>query len=47
MRILFTTQALTIGGIEVLALRFSEAFGAAGQDRWTTRVPLDNVPVLC
>jgi glycosyltransferase involved in cell wall biosynthesis len=32
MRILFTTQALTIGGIEVLALRFSEAFGAAGHD---------------
>jgi glycosyltransferase involved in cell wall biosynthesis len=30
MRILFTTPALTIGGIEVLALRFSEAFGAAG-----------------
>ncbi len=32
MRILFTTPALTIGGIEVLALRFSEAFGAAGHD---------------
>lgn len=32
MRILFTTQALTIGGIEVLALRFSEAFGAAGHE---------------
>ncbi len=32
MKILFTTQALTIGGIEVLALRFSEAFGAAGHD---------------
>ncbi len=30
MRILFITHALTIGGIEVLALRFSEAFGAAG-----------------
>lgn len=32
MRILFTTEALTIGGIEVLALRFSEAFGAAGHE---------------
>lgn len=32
MQILFTTQALTIGGIEVLALRFSEAFGAAGHE---------------
>jgi glycosyltransferase involved in cell wall biosynthesis len=32
MKILFTTQALTIGGIEVLALRFSEAFAKAGHD---------------
>lgn len=32
MRILFTTQALTIGGIEVLALRLCEAFGKAGHD---------------
>lgn len=30
MRILFTTQALSIGGIEVIALRFSEAFGKVG-----------------
>jgi glycosyltransferase involved in cell wall biosynthesis len=32
MKILFTTEALTIGGIEVLALRFSEAFGTAGHE---------------
>ncbi len=32
MKILFTTQALTIGGIEVLALRLCEAFGKAGHD---------------
>lgn len=32
MKILFITPALTIGGIEVLALRFSEAFGAAGHE---------------
>lgn len=32
MKILFTTQALGIGGIEVLALRLSEAFGKAGHD---------------
>jgi glycosyltransferase involved in cell wall biosynthesis len=32
MKILFTTQALSIGGIEVLALRLSEAFGKAGHD---------------
>jgi len=30
MKILFTTEALTFGGIEILALRFSEAFGTAG-----------------
>lgn len=30
MKILFTTEALTFGGIEILALRFSEAFGKAG-----------------
>lgn len=32
MKILFTTQALSIGGIEVLALRLSEAFAKAGHD---------------
>ena len=32
MKILFTTQALSIGGIEVLALRLSEAFGKAGHE---------------
>lgn len=32
MKILFTTQALSIGGIEVVALRFSEAFSAAGHE---------------
>lgn len=32
MKVLFTTQALTIGGIEVLALRLSEAFGKAGHE---------------
>ncbi|RZK38154.1 MAG: hypothetical protein EOO61_08205, partial [Hymenobacter sp.] len=32
MKILFTTEALTFGGIEILALRFSEAFGTAGHE---------------
>ncbi|UYZ57453.1 glycosyltransferase family 4 protein [Hymenobacter latericus] len=32
MKILFTTQALSIGGIEVLALRLSEAFAFAGHE---------------
>lgn len=32
MKILFTTQALSIGGIEVLALRLSEAFAKAGHE---------------
>jgi glycosyltransferase involved in cell wall biosynthesis len=32
MKILFTTAALTIGGIEVLALRLCEAFGRAGHE---------------
>ena len=32
MKILFTTPVLNFGGIEVLALRFSEAFGRAGHE---------------
>jgi glycosyltransferase involved in cell wall biosynthesis len=32
MKVLFITEALSVGGIEVLALRYAEAFGAAGHD---------------